>query len=226
MANPGNTTPDARRRARTEALLNLTLLATIAGLTFTIFAGPAEEALNTVEADAAGSTGGGGGTAGRRGKPAGPETPYDDKRDRYRSFGAKDVFKAILTPTPTPPPATPRPTPTPDVNAATARYKIEGIMDAEVTLKDNKAPADSESGGILQIKAGAVLDVDLGPPHGVKKLTLKKVDEQTNPDNPAAVFSLEGTTAERRMGMFDAPAAPAAPPPGAPPPPPPGVPPQ
>lgn len=180
---------------RQEFLINLTLLTLIGALVYLIVWGDVNnddlvEPVRVARATEA-ETEEGGLT----------ETPYVRERDIYKSFGNKPLFQPLITPTPTPPPPTPTPTPTPDINAATANFRASMIMDGIVMLELRK-PDPAFPNNMVEMKVGDSVAVDVG--RGEKKtLTLKSIDEKTDPYNPAATFTLEGTDQLKVFRMFE-----------------------
>lgn len=188
---------------RQEFLVNLTLLTLIGALVYTILQSdsPDEDLTPPDNLVAAVTEGGAGSESGRT------ETPYVRERDVYRSLGTKPLFQALITPTPPPPTPTPTPTPTPDINVATANLKITSVMDGIVIVEPKKPDPRLFPDGLREMRVGDTLAVDVGKGE-MKTLTLKQADDKTNPDNPSAVFALEGSTELKVLRMFDDPVMP------------------
>lgn len=186
---------------RQEVLLNLTLLTVIGALVYTILQAENQEEELIAPVEVASAVERNGDDA-----PGGTETPYTRERDVYRSFGTKPLFKALITPTPTPPPATPTPTPTPNIHEATANLKVTGILGGVAYVEPKKPDPELFPNGILEMTPGATLELPVGKGGERKRLTLRTVDEQSNPDNPSATFELEGTSELKVLRMFEDPA--------------------
>ena len=188
---------------RQEFLVNLTLLTLIGALVYTILQSesPNEDLTPPDKLVLAVTEGTLGGDSGRT------ETPYVRERDVYRSLGTKPLFQALLTPTPPPPTPTPTPTPTPDINVATANLKVTSVMDDIAILEPVKPDPRLFPDGLREVRVGDTLVVDVGKGE-MKTLTIKQIDDKTNPDNPYIVVTLEGSTELKVLRMFDDPVMP------------------
>jgi hypothetical protein len=179
---------------REEILLNITLMVAALSLLIFILLGPVPEDMTvpytrpvpTDGATVASTT----------------ETPYNAGADRYPAVGDVPIFRALLTPTPTPLPPTPRPTPTPDINAGLGKFRVQGIMDGVIILEDPEKSRNGAPDAILEWKVGEVRQLDSGRGE-TRAVKLEKVDETTDPSNPTATFSMEGTTEKKVLKMFE-----------------------
>ncbi len=186
---------------RQEVLLNLTLLTLIGALVYTILQSGSQDD-DLLESMTVASV------TEKEDSPGGTETPYLPERDVYNSFGKKPLFKALITPTPSPTPPPPPPAPTPNIHEATANLKVTGIMDNVAYVEPKKPDPEVFPDGVREMKAGDTLMMPVGKSGEKRQLTLKTLDEITNPDNPSATWQLDGTTEEKVLRMFDDPAPP------------------
>lgn len=183
---------------REELLLNVTMMTAALSLLVFLVLGPMPEDLSVPdtkrpESDTPNVV-----------APRVAESMYNPELDNYKSMGKIPVFRALLTPTPTPPPPTPRPTPTPDINAGLGKFKVQGIMDGVIILEDPEKARNGAPDAIVEWKAGEVRQLDSGRGE-TRAVKLEKVDETTDPSNPQAVFSMEGTTEKKTLRMFEQP---------------------
>jgi hypothetical protein len=179
---------------REEILLNITLITVALSLLIFIILGPVPIDMSVPES--------------ARPSAQNPtvrprvETPYDLQQDRFVALGEIPVFRAILTPTPTPPPPTPRPTPTPDINAALGRFRVVSIMDNTVIIEDPERAQAGDPDAMIEWNRGEVRQLQAGQGES-KAVRLEAVDEVTDPGNPSATFSMEGTTEKRVFRLID-----------------------
>lgn len=188
---------------RNEILLNLLLLVIIGSLAYLVLESGQDEEHMVGSSNVA---------VRPKDKADKSETDYNPAaaQAKYPNFGKKAIYQALLTPTPTPPPPTPPPTKTPDISQALGAWKLLSVMDGEATI-ENKATKDPEQ-SMIQMKVNDTRQVTVG--NETKIVTLKRADE--NSDNPSATFSMEGTTDEKTLKMFDDAAAAGGAPAGAP----------
>ena len=214
---------------RQEILLNLTLFVIIGSLIYLIYdSGDKPRTLDELsEAPIVVATGGANGDndenggdgegadgASRADMPPGTETEYAMAADaqttetpRGGSFGERDVFRALLTPTPTPAPPTPTPAPTPDIKQAIGMWKLTSVYQGKAYIEDVVKAEAQEEGAIWEMSVGDTMQVDVGG--GVMKtVTLKEMND-SNPWNPDATFTLEGTTVEHNINLDTEPSTPA-----------------
>jgi hypothetical protein len=193
---------------RQEFLLNLTLATIIGALGFSIYdshKNPPEMPVRTKvepteEEDPTGTT-----------APK-TETPFDGKEAgrKYPNLGKKDVYVALITPTPSPTPPPPKPTETPNINASTAPWVVQGILNGLVTIEDSEMTKKGVDGNVWEMKVGDTKDADIGKGQ-IKAIALQKVDEVTNPDEPTATFIVKDfPEAIRVIRMGNEPGMPAA----------------
>jgi hypothetical protein len=180
---------------REEILLNITMLTAALSLLIFILLGPVPEDMAVPVASRSENR--------RTERPGQTETPLPPTAaDRFMEVGRVPLFRALLTPTPTPPPPTPRPTPTPDISAGLAKFKVQGIMDGVVMLEDPEKSKTGAPDALIEWKPGEVRQMDSGRGE-TRPVKLEKVDEVTDPSNPTATFSMEGTTEKKVLKMFE-----------------------
>lgn len=207
---------------RQEFLLNLTLFVIIGSLIYLIYdSGDKPRTLEELsEAPIVANVRGGNGENGDDGEsqadvPPGTETEYamasadaqTSETPRGGSFGERDVFRALLTPTPTPAPPTPTPAPTPNIKEAIGMWKLTSVYEGKAYIEDVVKAEAQEEGAIWEMGVGDTKQVDVGG--GVmKSVTLKEMND-SNPWNPDVTFTLEGTTVEHNINLDTEPSAPA-----------------
>ncbi len=125
--------------------------------------------------------------------------------NRGGQFGARNIFRALLTPTPTPPPPTPTPAPTPDIAKALGAWRLLSVYQGKAMIEDVQKSAAGEEGAIWEMPPGGTKQVDVGDGQ-MKTATLKAIEAE-NPYNPEVTFGLEGTKEEKKINLDTEPAA-------------------
>lgn len=131
--------------------------------------------------------------------PPARETDFNPElaRGKYPRFGEVSMFQPLITPTPTPPPPTPTPTPTPDIKQALGGWALSSVSYGEALVEDRNQKNPEEQFFSMKPGQSRPVEVEKGV---TKPATLKKLDE--NDENPSATFTLEGTSEEYTLKMF------------------------
>lgn len=208
---------------RQEFLLNLTLLVIIGALIYLIYDSkdmprgldelpvpPAKVAKADGTGDGDGSDDSTSGTSVGDDMAPSTETEYAsasataspasaDGAARGGTFGQRNLFRALLTPTPTPPPPTPTPAPTPDIAKALGAWKLTSVYEGKAYIEDVRKSAANEEGAIWEMAVGDTKQVDVG--QGIMKTATLKSINASNPYNPDVTFTMEDTKAERNINL-------------------------